>query len=61
MHLMEFCLGKFGPYQSGRHFTKDIFKSIFLYEKYDILVQRSLKYIQNCPLDDKSELGKVIA
>ena len=58
---MKFCLGKFGPYQSGRHFTEDIFKSIFVYEKYDILVQRSLKYISKCPLDDKSALGKVMA
>ena len=40
--------------QNVRHLTDDIFKCIFLNEKFCILIQITLKVVPNGPTDNKS-------
>ena len=39
----------------------DIFKCIFLNENVSILIQISLKFVPECPIDNKSALVQVMA
>ena len=39
----------------------DIFKRIFLNENVSILIQISLKFVPECPIDNKSALVQVMA
>ena len=45
------------PVQNGCHFADDIFKCIFMNEKFCILIQLSLKFISKGPIDNKSCVG----
>ena len=47
--------------QNGRHFTDDIFKCVFLNEKFCILIQISQKFVPKSPIDNKWALDQVIA
>ena len=49
------------PKQNGRHFTDDVFKYIFLNEKFGISIQTSLKFVPKGPIDNKSALVQVMA
>ena len=51
----------FPPGQNGHHFTDDIFKCIFMNEKFHILIQISLKFVLNIPIDSKSAMVQVMA
>ena len=42
------------PGQNGRHFPDDIFKCIFLNEKFFVSIQISLKFVPKGPIDNKS-------
>ena len=44
------------PGQNGRHFADDVFRCIFVTEKYCILIENSLKLIPKGPIDNKPAL-----
>ena len=48
------------PGQNGRHFADDIFKCIFMNEKFGILIPISLKFVSKGPIDNKSSLVQVM-
>ena len=39
------------PGQNGRHFADDIFRCIFMNEKFCILIKMSLKFVPKGPVD----------
>ena len=45
-------INSFPPGQNGRHFAGDIFICIFVNENFCILINISLKFIPNGPIDD---------
>ena len=49
------------PGQNGRPFTDDVFKCIFMNEKFCIWIQISLKFVPKGPIDKKSALDLVMA
>ena len=49
------------PGQNGRHFADEIFKCIFLNEKFCILIRISLKFVPKDPNDNKWVLVQVMA
>ena len=40
------------PRRNGRHFADDIFKCIFVNEKFRILIKISLKFVPRGPIDN---------
>ena len=44
------------PGQNGRHFPDDIFRRIFVNEKFCILIEISLKFVPKGPIDNKPAL-----
>ena len=44
------------PGQNGRHFADDIFKYIFVNEKFCISIQISLKFFHKGPIDNNPAL-----
>ena len=48
------------PRQIGRHLAHDIFICIFVNEKVCILIQISLKFVPNGPIDNKSPLVNIM-
>ena len=55
------AVGLFSPAQNGRHFADDIFKSIFMNEKFCIFIGISLKFVPKGPIVNKSALVQVMA
>ena len=51
----------FPPRQNGRHFADNIFKCIFMNEKFCILIRISLKFVPKGLIDNKSALVQVMA
>ena len=49
------------PEQSGRLFADDIFRCIFVNEKFCILVEISLKFIPKGPIDNNPALVQIMA
>ena len=49
------------PGQHGRHFTDDIFKHIFMNEKFYISIKVSLKFVPKGTIDKKSAVMQVMA
>ena len=47
--------------QDGYHFTDNIFKCIFVYENWCILIQISLKFVPKSAINNKKALFKVVA
>ena len=45
------------PEQNDRHFSDDIFKCIFINEKFCVFVQISLEFVPKGPIDNKSGSG----
>ena len=41
------------PEQNGHNFTEDIFKCIFMNEKFCILIKISLEFVPKGPIDNK--------
>ena len=52
----SFAFNSSPPGQNGRHFTDDIFRCIFVNEKFCILIKISLKFVPNGPTDNKPAL-----
>ena len=48
------------PGQNGCHFADDVFKCIFVNEKFYILIKISLKFIPKGPIDNKAALVQVM-
>ena len=44
------------PGQNGRHFADDIFRSIFVNEKFCTLIKISLKFVPKGPIGNKAAL-----
>ena len=49
------------PGQNGRHFADDTFKSIFVYENVRILIEFSLKFVPNGPINNIPALVQIMA
>ena len=47
--------------QNGRNFTDDIFRCIFVNEKFCISIRISLKFVPKGPINNKSALVQVMA
>ena len=47
LHLTHLPLG-----QNGRHFTNDIFRCIFMNEKFSTLIKISVKFVPKVPIDN---------
>ena len=48
------------PGQDGHHFTEDIFKYIFMNEKFCILIKISLRFVPKSPIDNNPALVQVM-
>ena len=44
------------PWQNGRRFADNIFRCIFMNEKFCILIKISLKFVPKDPIDNNSAL-----
>ena len=44
------------PGQNGRHFADDIFRCIFLNEKFCILIKIRLKFVPDGPINNNTTL-----
>ena len=49
------------PEQNGRHFADDIFRSIFVNEKFCILIKVSLNFVPEGPIDNNQALVWMMA
>ena len=49
------------PGQNGRHFTDNVFGSIFMNEKFCILIKFSLKFAPKGPIDNNPALVQIMA
>ena len=49
------------PGQNDRHFAEDLFKCIFVNEKFYISIRNSLKFVPKGPINNKSALVQVMA
>ena len=47
--------------QNGRHFTDDVFKCIFVNEKFCILIKTWLKFVPNGPININPALVEIMA
>ena len=47
--------------QNGRRFADDIFRCIFMNEKFCILIKISLKFVPKGPIDNKPALVQIMA
>ena len=50
--LLLLCIKTFPPRQNGRHFADNIFRSIFMNEKFWILIKISLKFVSQGPIEN---------
>ena len=49
------------PEKNGCHFADDIFRCIFVYEKFCILIKISLKFVLKGPIDNNPALVQILA
>ena len=54
--LPDMSVNTLRPRQNGRHFPDNFFKCIFVNEKFCILLQISLKFVPNGPIDNNPAL-----
>ena len=47
--------------QNGCHFADDVFRCIFVNEKFCILISILLKFVPKGPIDNKPELVEIMA
>ena len=47
--------------QNGRHFTDDVFKCIFVHEKFCISIKISVKFVPKGPIDNNLALAWIMA
>ena len=55
------CVNSSPPRKNGRHFADNIFKCIFMNEKFCILIEISMKFVPKGPIDNNSALIQVMA
>ena len=58
-HYLDWCchiVNSSPPEQNGCHFTNNIFRCIFVYEKFSILIKISLKFVPKGPIDNNQAL-----
>ena len=55
------CFNSSLPGQNVRHFVDDIFRWIFLNEKFCILIKISLKFVPDGPIDNNPALVQIMA
>ena len=58
---MEILINTLRPRQDGRHFSDDIFKSIFLNENVSISIKISLKFVPKGPINNIPALVQIMA
>ena len=49
------------PGQTGLHLAHDIFRSVFMNEKFCILIKISLKFVPKGPIDNNPALVQIMA
>ena len=49
------------PEQNGRRFAADVFRCIFVNEKFCILVEISLKFVSYGPIDNNTGFVQIVA
>ena len=59
--IFNICFNLSPPGQTGRHFADNVFKYIFMNEKFCISIQISPKFVPKGPIDNKSALVQVMA
>ena len=50
------CINSFPPRQNGHFFADDIFRFIFVNQKFCSLIKISLKFVPQCPIDNNPAL-----
>ena len=55
------CINSCPPEQNGRHFADDVFRCIFMNEKFSILNKISLKIVAKGPIDNNPALVQIMA
>ena len=58
---MSFKYFDSSPGQNGRHFADDIFRRMFMKEKFCILIKILLKFVPKGPIHNISALVKIMA
>ena len=58
---MDLYIKTFRPRQNGRHFAPDMFRRIFVNEKYFVLIQISQKFVPNIPISNHLSLVQIMA
>ena len=58
---MHTCINSSPPGQKGRHFADDNFKSVFMNDKFFILIRISLKFVPKTAIDNKAALVQGMA
>ena len=56
IHIVYIFSNSLRPRQNDRYFADDIFKCIYINEKFDISIRISLKFVPNGPFDNKLAL-----
>ena len=54
--VVQYGFNSSPPGQNGRHFTGDIFRCIFVNEKFRILIKISVKFVPKGLIDNNSAL-----
>ena len=58
-HLRQ-CVNTLKPRQNGRRFAEDMFKCIFMNERFCISIRISLNFVSKAPIDNKSALVQIM-
>ena len=55
------CLTHLPLDENGHHFAEDMFRCIFMNEKFSILIKISIKFVPKRPIDNNTALAKIMA
>ena len=59
--MVQLCANSSPPGQNGHHFADDIFRCVFMNEKFCILIQISLKFVPEGPIDYNPALVHIMS
>ena len=51
--MLSHYVNSYAPEQNGRHFADDVFRCIFLNEKFCILIKISPNFVSEGPINNK--------
>ena len=51
-YVYTYLINPSPPGQNGRHFADNIFRCIFMNEKFYVLIKISLRFVSWCPIDN---------